>query len=146
MKVRQIIARLRRCLATYEGLLDIAAATVRELRVVVEHGDDNPIEARDLLEKYSVDELNAFAEGYFARIPSWDYHLAKPLGSPSSGARCTRWTSRRRRSAWGKRSSPASRSPGSSIRRPFCVSTAAVFRWLMQPSTAAVRIPVEVHA
>jgi SAM-dependent methyltransferase len=59
----------------------MAIATVRESRAVVEHRDENLIEARDLLEKYTVDELNAFAEEYFARIPSWDYHLAKPLGS-----------------------------------------------------------------
>jgi SAM-dependent methyltransferase len=39
------------------------------------------IDVRRLLSTYSVDELNAFAEDYFARVENWDYHLSKPFGS-----------------------------------------------------------------
>jgi ubiquinone/menaquinone biosynthesis C-methylase UbiE len=39
------------------------------------------IDVRQLLSAYSVDELNEFAEDYFARVENWDYHLSKPFGS-----------------------------------------------------------------
>src|SRR5205085_2703806 len=44
---------------------------------------DRLIDAEALLQRYTVDELNAAAETYFARLPrpAW-YHLQKPLASP----------------------------------------------------------------
>src|SRR3954464_7047168 len=43
---------------------------------------DRLIDAEALLQRYTVDELNAAAETYFARLPrpAW-YHLQKPLAS-----------------------------------------------------------------
>jgi SAM-dependent methyltransferase len=45
--------------------------------------DDRPpdlIDVRTLMQTYSIEELNTSAEEYFARLPDWDYLLAKPLG------------------------------------------------------------------
>lgn len=39
------------------------------------------IDVRQLLSEYTLAELNQFAEDYFARLSTWDYHLAKPLGA-----------------------------------------------------------------
>jgi SAM-dependent methyltransferase len=38
------------------------------------------IDVRVLMQTYSIEELNTSAEDYFARLRSWDYLLAKPLG------------------------------------------------------------------
>ena len=40
------------------------------------------IDARALVSKLSLEELREAAENYFARLESWDYHLAKPFGAP----------------------------------------------------------------
>jgi ubiquinone/menaquinone biosynthesis C-methylase UbiE len=39
------------------------------------------IDAEDLVSRYSIEELTAAAEEYFARLESWDHLLAKPFGS-----------------------------------------------------------------
>ena len=39
------------------------------------------IDVERLLNESSLEALNRAAEDYFARLPSWDYHLAKPFGS-----------------------------------------------------------------
>lgn len=44
-------------------------------------GGDGPVNVRDLLERYSIEELSEGAEGYFARLTSWDAALAKPFYS-----------------------------------------------------------------
>jgi ubiquinone/menaquinone biosynthesis C-methylase UbiE len=41
------------------------------------------IDVRDLMRKLSVEDLCRTAEEYWAKRPSWDYSLSKPLNSPS---------------------------------------------------------------
>ncbi len=39
------------------------------------------VNVKDLIDKYSVEELNQSADEYFARLTDWDRHLAKPFTS-----------------------------------------------------------------
>jgi SAM-dependent methyltransferase len=39
------------------------------------------IDVRERIAGASIPELNAAAEGYYARLPNWDYQIAKPLSS-----------------------------------------------------------------
>lgn len=42
---------------------------------------EDEIDVRRLLTELSVEELNHYAEDYFARLTDWEYHLAKPFGA-----------------------------------------------------------------
>ncbi len=44
-------------------------------------GGDGLVNVRDLLGRYSIEELSESAENYFARLTSWDSALAKPFYS-----------------------------------------------------------------
>lgn len=39
------------------------------------------IDVRSLMAELSIEELNRYAEDYFARLTDWEYHLAKPFGA-----------------------------------------------------------------
>jgi SAM-dependent methyltransferase len=42
-------------------------------------GTNPPIDVRDVIAKASIDDLNRTAEEYFAQLPDWEHHLAKPF-------------------------------------------------------------------
>lgn len=64
---------------------------LKKLRRRVKEGNPPPpppprrdlIDVRDLIARSSLDEHNAKAENYFSSLPTWDYHLSKPFGSPA---------------------------------------------------------------
>lgn len=43
--------------------------------------NEGEVDVRRLLAELSVEELNGFAEDYFARLTDWEYHLSKPFGA-----------------------------------------------------------------
>src|SRR5437763_5614978 len=43
--------------------------------------DASFVDVNDLIARSSIDELNQTAEAYFASLPEWDFHLAKPFSS-----------------------------------------------------------------
>jgi SAM-dependent methyltransferase len=48
--------------------------------LAIDERPPDPIDVRLLMATRTVEQLNAAAENYFARLPDWDYLLAKPFG------------------------------------------------------------------
>jgi 2-polyprenyl-3-methyl-5-hydroxy-6-metoxy-1,4-benzoquinol methylase len=55
----------------------------RTVGPVSDEGGGDLVDVNDLLQRYTVDELAATAEGYFARLTSWEAALANPFYSAS---------------------------------------------------------------
>ena len=50
---------------------------------VQDRRDERPIQVKQVIASYSIDELNQAAEQYFASLTNWEEHLAKPFSRPA---------------------------------------------------------------